>query len=459
MKTMNAAVALLAACGLSCTAPSRTLHAENVLTNDAALSADTSIWPNTTSYANSDPWLVANHTSLKQMQPRVLIVNFANSFKTADDVLAKVKPILDGLKEGSRYHGYSDGSAPAFVDPQYHIVNLADGTSSPNSALVPVKNKPGDQYQFDYGALFDQDFANRYGFDTGDASTAPLLCDLFAQGRVHEVWVMMDPSGPGMAEVLEYKQKYDANGQSISGQFDPSGGNGTFDADDAQVIARCGLSVRIAYINPTRGPGCLLHSLGHGMEAAGRSGGPLPTLAADFAHFGNFDLRTAHGLSFDSWYALPSGGDGSSFDNTSCPQSPMMTDAQGKLPMLVNCNNSVVWRRLSNDATTVLDTGTLDPFNQGCGNVHFPPNARTGYDTFNPCASRSTCEHFGLHDGPNGADALDSYTNAKSQKYENDFGDCGGGWLVYWMQSFPGLDNAATGANGAIKNWWVYPYY
>ena len=38
--------------------------------------------------------------------------------------------------------------------------------------------------------------------------------------------------------------------------------------------------------------------------------------------------------------------------------------------------------------------------------------------------------------------------------------DCGGGWQVYWRQSFPGLGNQAIGADGRpMKNWWPFLFY
>ena len=105
-------------------------------------------------------------------------------------------------------------------------------------------------------------------------------------------------------------------------------------------------------------------------------------------------------------------------------------------------------------------TGALSPYGGRCGSVHFPPNARGHYDDQNPFGVLSTCEHYGLRDGPGGADAQEIYTNSKSQMYDMLSPDCEGGWQVYWRQSFPGLGNKATGADGApMKNWWPYEYY
>ena len=39
---------------------------------------DTKVWPNRKSFANSDPWIAANHDRLRQMRPRILLINLAN---------------------------------------------------------------------------------------------------------------------------------------------------------------------------------------------------------------------------------------------------------------------------------------------------------------------------------------------------------------------------------------------
>jgi hypothetical protein len=104
-------------------------------------------------------------------------------------------------------------------------------------------------------------------------------------------------------------------------------------------------------------------------------------------------------------------------------------------------------------------TGTFNPFDQGCGNVHFPPNATEQYDYGNATAVQADCEHFGLHDGPQGQDVKDTYTATTVAALEGRFPECGGGWLVYWYQSFPGLTNHATWGAAPIKNWWPYLFY
>ena len=39
---------------------------------------DETVWPNSVSRANSDPWLAENHDKIKLMRPRLLLINFSN---------------------------------------------------------------------------------------------------------------------------------------------------------------------------------------------------------------------------------------------------------------------------------------------------------------------------------------------------------------------------------------------
>jgi len=404
---------------------------------------DLTIWPNVTSAANSDPWIAAHHDQIRLMRPRVLALNFVNGNSNAQ-MTALLTQIFAGVKEGSRYHGYSDAAAPAFLD--YRLARSVDLTDHPvpagwrfrNSTRYPRKPAgTADFWHFNYGALFTQQFADYYGFaDPDHAGKNLTLCELLQRGIVHEVWIYGDADTPGdvnAAEVLELKQRYDEAGHPIAGSFEPCAGNGCFDPGD---IPSCGVSVRIPWVNQSRGPGCLLHSLGHGFESL--SGGAahaepsIPYLAKNFLHFANFDLRDRQiGAYFESWYDI-------------C--GPGCVDFTGP--------NALTWH----DSRGM--TGMIEQYDQGCGSVHFPPNARAHYDDQNSFAVQATCEHYGLHDGAGGADQTELYTNAKSRRYDSLQPDCEGGWQVYWRQSFPGYRNPAIDAAGAaMKNWWVYEFY
>ena len=100
---------------------------------------------------------------------------------------------------------------------------------------------------------------------------------------------------------------------------------GCFDAED-ELPSACTRSLRIGWVNATRGPGCYLHSNGHGFEAVGR-GGTLPMLRPQFVDFAGFDLDTRYGLPFADWYACPYGPD-------ACLEYPSETSVAWSVPSL-----------------------------------------------------------------------------------------------------------------------------
>ena len=107
-------------------------------------------------------------------------------------------------------------------------------------------------------------------------------------------------------------------------------------------------------------------------------------------------------------------------------------------------------------------SGTMNPFDQGCGNTHYAANSRNSYDMANTASVLTRCEHYGLHDGPGGKDLQTLFNSSTwgqyGQKYGNDGN--GGGWQIYLFQSFPGYHNKATLPDGTkIKNFWPYLYY
>src|SRR6266699_2858861 len=89
------------------------------------------VWPNSVSKANSDEWLVRNHDRIRQMQPRLLVLNFANGVG-AEKAKTKVDSLIAALKESSRYHGFENPQAPAFLD--YQVEKLVDLTDSSTPA-------------------------------------------------------------------------------------------------------------------------------------------------------------------------------------------------------------------------------------------------------------------------------------------------------------------------------------
>ena len=408
-------------------------------------------WPNEDSRANSDGWLVQHHDEIRSMHPRVLVLNFSNNAGAMPKLQTAVGQVIGGLAEGSRYHGYSDGSAAPFL--QYEVakmVDLADvrpdaiGWTHRTSSHYPIKCSTTSWYQFDYQRLLGDEFASLIDWhDEGDGRLLS-LGDLVATGRVHEVWINLDGSPDPldcangvhmndfqMPESIELKPKYDANGNRTGG-MGPCAGNGCMDASDVAAFEPLGRSLRMVYLNETRGPGCAVHSLGHSFESmANTQSVAYLAQRGNFAHFGNFDLRERYGANFSSWYEV--------CETSDCLSYPW-ADAvdyggRGK-------------------------AGSFAPLDQGCGNVHFPPNARGGYDDDNAQLVFSTCEHFGMGDGADGRDIATLWSRDDKARYDGLLPDCGGGWQTYWRQSFPGLDNAAHDTTGApMKNWWPYLFY
>ena len=386
-------------------------------------------WPTTGHGANSDPWIIAHHDTINQMQPRVLVINFNNS-ATVDGVRQTAERQIAMIAEGSRYHGYSDASAPVFLQYQIaRIVDLADhpvpaGRTLPSSTQLPVGPNGG----FDPLALFSSRFSDLYAFaDPATPARNLSLCELFEQGVINEVWV--EDGEPGIRRLplnLERKQIYDPQNNAVPGSFASCGGGGGCLQD---VI--CAVTVRMAHLDGVRGPGCDLEVRGWGIEGMWDA---LPAFAPAATTFLNRDFRTRFGVGFDGWENI--------CDQTGAPcvSYPTPTSATGAYA------NGTPW--------------TINPFIQGCGSTTFPPNARERGDYINPTPVDSRCEHFGMGTGV-GTDELEAYTPAKVAAANQAFDDdCGGRWQIYWRASIPGLDNQAKTTDGRpLRNWWPLLFY
>jgi hypothetical protein len=210
-------------------------------------------------------------------------------------------------------------------------------------------------------------------------------------------------------------------------------GNGCFDDEDDIPCAR---TVRIAWFNNMRGPGCFLESLSHGLESAGGGGStpsPIPYLGRYFVPFANFDLDTRYGRPFRSWYDVCP-YDGPFKDN--CLRYPSETD--------VVYNNG-----------TAEGTGMVPGYDPVCGNAHFPPNARGQYDHENVDAVRTSCANY-----RDGTGQTIAFTSRQLDPYAGLAPDCTGPWQVWWYQNIPGLDNASRDdAGNPMLNWWPFLFY
>lgn len=108
---------------------------ESVLTHDPE---DQTIWPNQTSRANGDRWLVENHDRIRQMRPRVLLVNFSNEHDEAH-LEQLVTRLRVAVAESSRYHGYANAEAPVFL--QYEIFKIDSYVCTGGNAHFPPNGR------------------------------------------------------------------------------------------------------------------------------------------------------------------------------------------------------------------------------------------------------------------------------------------------------------------------------
>lgn len=90
----------------------------------------------------------------------------------------------------------------------------------------------------------------------------------------------------------------------------------------------------------------------------------------------------------------------------------------------------------------------------GCGDVHYPPNVGgsyndgfgLGYDYGNETVVNSICLDWS-QDGSGEASEINCENWGCSQK----------GYLIWWMQNFPGFENSNLDVNGLPHpNWWAY---
>lgn len=390
--------------------------------------ASTTIWPNRTSHANSDDWISRNHDRIRQMRPRVLAINFSNRVDPAKP-MKLVLDLLAALKESSRYHGYADPEAPAFLDyTVWRYVDLRDpGVSTGNSSKTPIKpNVKPEDLNFDYNGMFGEKFAAAIGVRDPQNPTRFLRLDeLVDQGYVHEVVFIINPDGKvGALECVEEKPVYDENFRKVPGKWVQAGNGG----DDQQKWT--GRSIRINCLNEERGIGCGMENLGHALEGTSHSQA-IPYFTRYFREYAMFDLDKRYGLPFDSYYALWGEGKGISYPND---HTAIVTDGKQ------------TWR--------------LENYVAVGGNVHFPPNGRHHYDQQNTEPVLSTIEDWRIGSGPGGKDLAKPWTNAVLKQYEKVAPDCMGKWLVYWRQNMPGYRNRSKDDAGKpMKNWWPFLYY
>ncbi|MEY3011364.1 MAG: hypothetical protein RIT45_99 [Pseudomonadota bacterium] len=240
------------------------------------------------------------------------------------------------------------------------------------------------------------------------------LCALIDRGLVHEIWVYGDADAPGdvsAAEILERKPRYDANRVRLVGE----------------PMDRCDRTIRVAWVNHSRGPGCILEGLSHGFEGVGtRKPQLIPTLSAEFPAFANFDLDVEHGTWFPSWYSCPYGELCLSFPSEGTVTYDLGTESQ-----------------------------TLQGYDPVCGNAHFAPNGKQHSDLQSDATVQTSCRAFRQGGNADGSDAMAPFSTADFAAYKTVAPDCMGAFLVWWWQQMPGVGTQAKASGGGPMLPWL----
>jgi len=399
----------------------------------AALPADQTVWPNQTCYRASEPWLAEHHDRLREMRPRVMVLNFANDVDMAG-VEERTRKLIAALAESSRHHGFKNPDAPAFL--QYEVVRYVDMRDRPapaerakrNSAFFPAKPDGPKDFACDYSAFYSDAFARFYGFaDPANPRRFHNLHELIEAGVIHELWfyAIHDDSGWPAFEVIEIKQCYDERFRKIDGKHAPAG-NGH---DDSMPWS--GRTFRMAFFNPHRGTGCAMENFGHGLEANARSQA-VPYFSRYFNEFAELDLDKRFNLPFRSLYEMP-------YSQRELVEYPSRTVMKARFK--------------SKDHV-------VDPYVAIGGNAHWAPGGRHHYDLDSPFTVSSTIENYRMRNGPDGKDLVLDFNTEKFARFKQVAPDCMGAWLVFWRQCMPGLDNKALDDEGKpMKNWLPFLFY
>jgi hypothetical protein len=429
-RTLIAALLGLLACGLAPAVAADEADLEQL--KPADLTDDLTVWPNKISYRNSDPWLWQNHDKIRKMRPRVLVINFANTHDM-EAIRKAAEQYSRAISESTRYHGFDDPDAPAFIE--YQIVKYVDMRDRPvpeerakrNSAFFPYKPKGTPGQNCDYSRFYSDEFARAYGFQyPGDHTRYLNLHELINAGLVHELWffAIHDDRGSPL-ETIEIKQYYDDDCRPIEGKHGPAG-NGHDDS-----IPWSGRSFRITFLNVHRGIGCGMENLGHALEGTAHANA-IPYFRKYFYEFGEFDLDERYGLPWKSLYP-PLWGEGNRAEYPD--KTTMVIHSKGK-------------------------TYQVENYVAFGGNVHFPPGARGHYDLDSPYVVKTVIENYRLRNGPDGKDKVHDFDKGRFKQYADLAPDCMGQWMIYWRQCMPGLDNKCVDDEGQpMKNWWVFLFY
>jgi hypothetical protein len=394
-----------------------------------AQDGDYDTWPNPASQANGDPWLAVHHDQIRQVQPRVLALHFANDASPAQ-AQALVERTFDAFAQASTP---ASQTAPQLLYGLARpLVDLRDGVQgrppaptgweSRNSTLTPRRapDAPGF-WRFDYAALFGDAMAAHYGFDDPDRPGAPLaLCELVERGLIHELWIIgaQGPQEPNAAAVLDARQRYDAASNRVADSFERCAGDGCFDVD----VPRCARSLRVLWLDPTRGPGCALNAQGRALESAARRH-TVPALSRWMIPLAGFDLDQRYGLPFQTLYDL------------SCQAPPCISLPSPRVARFNHLGQSY----------------TISDFDPVCGSVGYSPGAVT-LDDPNPREALRSCETFGL--------GRPAQVRAPAWSADDPAApDCNGGYLLWWFQRMPAWGASALDADPNLRSVWPFLFY
>jgi hypothetical protein len=401
------------------------------------LSDDLAIWPNRVSHRNSDEWLWRNHERIRKMRPRVIVLNFANDVEM-DAVRTHVETIVHATAEATRYHGFENPDAPAFIE--YDVVKYVDlrdregpeaGKRTTSTRFPRKSDRKAGEVLCDYAQFYTDEFARHFGFrDPRDPQRYLNLHELINAGFVHEMWFYAihdkGDQWPG-AETLELKQFYDENCRPIPGKHGHAG-NGK-----DRTMPWSGRSFCIAFFNPHRGPGCSMENFGHTLEWIANSRSVL-YYRRYFYEYAELNLDERFGLPFSELY------------DTDYANKEAVTYPE-KTKMVVQVKD---------------ETYTIDPYIAFGGNVHFPPGARHHYDLESPYTVLSTIETYrrGPMDLEHRRQRAKEFNIERIKVVGDVAPDCMGNWTVFWRQCMPGLDNPCLDDDGEpMKNWWVFLFY
>lgn len=379
-------------------------------------------WPNEFSNGNSDDWILQNHNRLFEMRPKVLVLNFMNSWNNAASM---TDSIIYAMRQSSRYRFFKDPNVTRFL--KYELAKHVDLRDPPGIKPNDNSTKYPWSTHFEYEQLYNETFAGYYGYvDPNNPSRYLTLGELINLGLVNELWFFayhLDYGAP--YETIELKQYYDQYLNRRDGVYGPAGNGHDYD------MPWVGRSFRITFINGQRGIGCCLENFGHAVEGMANYNF-CPYYKKYFDNFADFNLNTKWGLPFRSFYSYRySGADYNVFPN----QHTLESHYYGI-------------------------TRTVNNYVAFAGNVHFMPTGRTHYDLTSDYTVMSTIEHAYMRDGADGKDIAEPWNKSKFAAYYSFVNDCMGAWLVFWRQAMPGRNNTCTDDDGnPMPNWWVFLFY